>query len=546
MDANTQNVKHDTILENGFAAPRSYEDIQDLSAQTGRPTCKLIALAVNNDPFYAGVPSRRAWAEWFAALWDRFQFTPGYHLRFIHYRLVVDPSPPLMPVDRSNTSGQPYRNTEACWNKLQLGGRDARHLGLVAPDAFSDHRNPAPLIHASETQSPDEPDCQVGELPAWSAPAVFLSEGDLGRSDMPEMPSVTVGGYDYESGDQPYHLELWIEKSTMNKVLNPICRELGVNLVPMVGFQTVTGTVQLLQRLDRLPADKPTRIGYVSDFDPAGHRMPPAVARVVEFYLDEFAPDKDVKLTPIALTHEQVQQYKLPRVPIKEDDKRRRGFQEKYGEGAVELDALEALHPGELVQMIRNFFAPYRDVTLEERITEAREEAQQTAQEEWDEATANHRRGLEVTRAKIRRIVDAVRPEAQRLNTRLQTALAPLLDKVERNRHAITSVSVTPDLPERPSPEEEGRDESAWLYASDRGYLEQLKFYPEQSLRKKPSVKKAKSTVKCGQCGKPFEQKRSDARFCSQKCRVAFSRAKAKTETTAAVPEGDSDQGGLS
>jgi hypothetical protein len=521
-------TEHSTILEEDCASPRSYEDIQNLSVTSGRAARRLLALAVSNDPFYAGMPSRRAWAKWFAALWERFKFAPGYHLRFIHYRLVVDPSPPLMPVDKSKTSGKPYVNTETCWKKLQIAGRDARHLGLVAPDAFSDHRNPIPRIHASHTQSPDEPDCQVGDLPAWREPAVFLSAGDLGCSDMPKMPSVTVTGYDYESGDQPYHLELWIEKSTMNDVLEPICMELGINLVSMVGFQTVTGTVELLQRLDRLPAGKPTRIGYVSDFDPAGHRMPPAVARVVEFYLEQFAPNKDVKLTPIALTHEQVKQHNLPRIPIKEDDKRRRGFQAKYGEGAVELDALEGLHPGELEKMIRDFFAPYRDLSLEERIAEVREEAQQAAQAEWDEATADRRRGLEVTRAKIRRILDAVRPEADRLNARLQAALEPLLEKVGRIRHAITSVSVTPDLPERPSPEAEGRDESSWLYASDREYLEQLRHYPEQHFPKNPYRKKEKPIMKCGHCGESFLQKRNDARFCSQRCRTASCRAKAK------------------
>jgi hypothetical protein len=311
----------------------------------------------------------------------------------------------------------------------------------------------------------------------------------------------------------------------MNDVLAPICRELHVNLVAIVGFQTVTGTVAMLRRLERMPADKPCRIGYLSDFDPAGHRMPPAVARVVEYYLHEFAPDKDVKLTPIALTHEQVEQYDLPRIPIKDSDRRRRGFEREYGVGAVELDALEAVHEGVLGQMIRDFFAPYRDFTLQQRLEEAREEAQQAAQAEWDEATAVRRRGLERTRAKIRRIVDSVRPEVRRLEARLRAALAPLLAKVGRVRHAIAAISVTPQLPERPSPETEEQDESNWLYASVRDYLEQLEHYPEQN-RNGKAVKKARSTTKCSNCGEPFEQKRSDARFCWVKCRVAFSRAK--------------------
>jgi hypothetical protein len=44
--------------------------------------------------------------------------------------------------------------------------------------------------------------------------------------------------------------------------------------------------------------------------------------------------------------------YKLPRTPIKESERRAAKFEERYGEGATELDALEALHPGELRKIV--------------------------------------------------------------------------------------------------------------------------------------------------------------------------------------------------
>jgi hypothetical protein len=509
---------------NGEASPRGYEDILALAAACRRPVAELLALASKNDPFYAGVSHRRVEAEWFAALWHRYQIS-GAHLRRIHYIIVSDDPPPLMPDSKSRTSNRPYANTEECWQFLNKASRDARHLGLVPPDGFADHRNAAPVLVASETQSPDEPGWGVEPLPPWAAPAVWLSAGGLGAYGMPEMPSVTVEGYDYEAGDQPCHVELWVEKTTMNDVLIPICRELHVNLVALAGFQTVTGTIELLRRLDRLPADKPARIGYISDFDPAGFRMPAAVARVVEFYLDQYAPGRDIKLTPLALTHEQVLHHRLPRIPIKEEDLRRRGFEERFGEGAVELDALEALHPGELGRIVRDFISPYRDPTLAARLAEARETAHEEAQEAWDAETENHRRGLEVLQGKIRRVVEAVRPEAERLNDRLQAALAPLLAKVGRVRHAIDATSVTVDLPERPEPETPEVDESAWLYASGRGYMEQLGHYPPQERRSAKKV--VRSTIQCRQCGTPFVPKRKDATCCSTRCRVAFNRAKA-------------------
>jgi hypothetical protein len=61
------------------------------------------------------------------------------------------------------------------------------------------------------------------------------------------------------------------------------------------------------------------------------------------------------------LTREQAQQFNLPRIPIKESDLRRKGFEERNGEGAVELDALEALHPGELASLVpRAYSALFR------------------------------------------------------------------------------------------------------------------------------------------------------------------------------------------
>ncbi len=105
-------------------------------------------------------------------------------------------------------------------------------------------------------------------------------------------------------------------------------------------MQTISNVVQLLRRVAAV--SKPIRLFYISDFDPAGSIMPVAVARQVEYWRARYAPDTDIKLTPLALTAEQVAQYQLPRIPRKETDQRRAGFEERYGAGAVELDALEA------------------------------------------------------------------------------------------------------------------------------------------------------------------------------------------------------------
>ena len=68
---------------------------------------------------------------------------------------------------------------------------------------------------------------------------------------------------------------------------------------------------------------KPCRILYVSDFDPAGGGMPVSVARQIEYAIKDHASDMDIKLDPLILTCEQVEEYGLPRTPIKDSDRRK-------------------------------------------------------------------------------------------------------------------------------------------------------------------------------------------------------------------------------
>ena len=107
---------------------------------------------------------------------------------------------------------------------------------------------------------------------------------------------------------QPYHLEIWVEKSTMDDVLLPLCRRYHVNLVTGLGFMSITSVIGLLNRIVQ---SGERRVLYISDFDPAGDGMPTAVARQIEYWLAHHALESDIKLTPIALTTEQVAAYRF-------------------------------------------------------------------------------------------------------------------------------------------------------------------------------------------------------------------------------------------
>jgi len=441
---------------------------QQVKAATGRrPTQKdLLALAPDNDPFLAGRDSHWRDARWFAELFIAEGFPRGVHLRRVHYRLM----------SRGNVikpDGSAYANEDvADWGLLQTAGKFARHLGLVDPLAFDDRRNPPPVIyiHPEPTPAPMvsvEPYCSMSlptlqaalELPSWS------------------LPEPEVLGYSYSPSDQPYLLEAWFEKSTQNDVLLPLARELGFNLVTGIGFLSITACVQFLLRVKA--ARKPARVFYGSDFDPAGDDMCAAVARQIEYYRQVLGTEQEIKVTPLVLTPEQVELYDLPRAPIKETDRRKGNFEGRHGTGAVELDALEALHPGELEKLTRRAMAPYLDKSLLHRLIDAEREADERADEAWGEAIAE----AEADMGEIRRdAAAAIKPYRQRLTDlgrEVEEDLEPIRERLVRLREHVEAVAedFDVDLPARPLAEARPPDESGWLFDSGREYLEQLRHY---------------------------------------------------------------------
>lgn len=433
-----------------------YESLTALKHQLNLRTADLLVLAPANDPFFAGQPYQVKQAEWFARVWRESSCDgrTGIHIRRVHYRALS-----IARLTRPN--GKPYENTNESVEDLNSASKSARYLGLVDPLAFDDRRNPDPQLYELARPTP--------AAPRWFAGSFAASEAfNLNTPDL-TLPTWYATGYDYAAADEPYHLEVWIEKSTMNDVLLPICQREGVNLVTSIGFQSVTSAIAALRRVEQ--AGKPARILYISDFDPAGKGMPVSVARQLEFWMRErgYGSGADIRLKPICLTHDQVIRYDLPRIPIKESDRRRLGFEQRNGAGAVELDALEAVHPGELARIVRAEIAPYRDPTLRHRLRLANQAAyaailpeQTRALEPFTPAVAElSNRWLAVAEAFREHVADLQR-DTDALGTQLDRA----------------ALGITIDLPSRPEPQAAGDgDDADWLFDSRRKYFEQLAAY---------------------------------------------------------------------
>ena len=391
----------------------NFAQIKLMAKEVGCPVTELLALARQNDPFYVGTPTDVEQAQWFAAQWHETGFSRA-HLRRIHYWCVS--RSPTLP------NGKPYENTEWCWHFLTVASKKARYLGLVPISDIADHKNPAPHLYAEYTRQ--LVDFWI-ESPELDDPSIYI-QGKFDGADV-----------------QPYHLEVWFEKSSMNDVLLPVCRDYSANLVTGEGEMSITAVHDLIGRLRQ--ADKPARIFYGSDFDPAGQSMPRATARKLEWMIHESGFEHEVKLHPLVLTADQVREYNLPRTPIKESERRAASFEELHGRGAVELDALEALHPGVLRNIVRDVLETYFDRDAARQAHELRSKLNAEIREQVEQITDRYRDEIEA--------LDAMREE--------------LLDIEIEDPERFTPQRSTMTVSEN----------TEWLFDSRREYLDQIDFY---------------------------------------------------------------------
>lgn len=399
--------------------PINYETIKRIAKEAKVRINDLIALAPQNDPFYMGTPTDNAMGQWFKRVYLRAGYGTGRipHLRRVHYWTVSQEPPVTMH------NGQPYENTQKCWEYLQQAAKVARYLDLVPLTGIVDNKNPAPHVNAE--YSPYAPAYEV---------------------DLPDPDDFQIDVYNIMTANaQPYHLEIWCEKSTMNDVLLPICQRYNANLVTFEGEVSITSVcVNFMERVEKAEY-KPTRVFYISDFDPAGNSMPVAMSRKIEYMTRNYFDDLDIRVRTVALTLETIQAFNLPRIPIKETERRAPTFERAFGAGAVELDALEALYPGQLARIVTSAISPYWSNEAARDIRIARETLSSEVSAAIEAITARYADELDT----LRTMFDEIRA--------IEVDAADYT--VDRHPPHVTE-----------TPEE-------WLFDSNRDYIDQLGYY---------------------------------------------------------------------
>jgi hypothetical protein len=202
----------------------NYDEINRLAKERGKRVADMVALAVGNDPFYAECAGRRASAEWFAEQYEREGFATGTHIRRIHYRLISREG-------QTDWRGNPYQNTNACWQALLCASKDARYLGAVPLEDFDDRRNPTAV--AASVDLPDDP--ELNPIGADAA-GLFLGQNLV-------LPHLQLDAADRPA--QPYHVEIWCEKSTMRDIVDDVGRQYGVTRVYSLGEISLVACVKL-------------------------------------------------------------------------------------------------------------------------------------------------------------------------------------------------------------------------------------------------------------------------------------------------------------
>ncbi len=109
----------------------------------------------------------------------------------------------------------------------------------------------------------------------------------------------------------------------------------------------------------------------------------------------------------------------------------------------------------------------------------AAREADAKAYAAWEEETADLKAELEAIEVEAAKIIKTVPAARQSPCQRLQQSHATAAGSARLGTPAVLEKAATfePDLPDRPEPAEAEADESAWLFSSERGYMEQIGHY---------------------------------------------------------------------
>ena len=152
--------------------------------------------------------------------------------------------------------------------------------------------------------------------------------------DLADFGNAVINSYRRDVwASQDGYVECWLEKDALSGIFEDILRPYGVTLNVGRGYD---GWDSIHNAADRYKWEDKVTVLYFGDFDPSGEDM----VRSLEERLNFFGVYPEI--IKCALVLDDIKQYNLPSDFTKVSDTRSAAFVEKYGDLAVELDALPA------------------------------------------------------------------------------------------------------------------------------------------------------------------------------------------------------------
>lgn len=163
--------------------------------------------------------------------------------------------------------------------------------------------------------------------------------------------------------NQPYHVEVWVEKDALSGVIGQICNDLDVDYFSCRGYTSQSEMWRAARRLKYYEQNgKETVILHLGDHDPSGIDMSRDIIERLQLF------GADPQFNRLALNMDQINMYSPPPNPAKLSDSRARSYIQTYGQSSWELDALK---PETLKELIVSNVDPYIDQELLEETKEA-------------------------------------------------------------------------------------------------------------------------------------------------------------------------------
>jgi hypothetical protein len=153
-------------------------------------------------------------------------------------------------------------------------------------------------------------------------------------------------------------------------------------------------------------------------------------------------PRLQIELHPAALTLEQVRALNLPSTPLKESERRADHWRAVMDHEQTEIDALIALRPDALREIVTEAIVPFYDPTLAERTEQA--------QHEWEEQAAqllHDHPNYQTSRVELEHALADLRTAADRVHT-IQNTIRERLTDLEPRPVVVPDPEIFEDAPE--------------------------------------------------------------------------------------------------